>query len=100
MVVTGELRDRYQKSKKKEKITILNEFTKLTGYNRCYASQILNHSKLLGYVHIAEQTIKYIRDHKKRRKKKKYYDHDVSIALKKLWEGADFIGDPASLRWI
>ncbi|HNR65926.1 MAG TPA: transposase, partial [Atribacterota bacterium] len=61
MAVTGELRDRYQKSKKREKITILNEFTKLTGYNRSYASQILNQSKLLGYVHVAGQTIKYIR---------------------------------------
>lgn len=91
MAVTGELRDRYQKSKKREKITILNEFTKLTGYNRSYASQILNQSKLLGYVHVAGKTIKYIRDHKKRRKKKRYYDHDVLIALKKLWEGADFI---------
>lgn len=91
MAVTGELRDRYQKSKKREKITILNEFTKLTGYNRSYASQILNQSKLLGYVHVAGQTIKYIRDHKKRRKKKRYYDHDVLIALNKLWEGADYI---------
>ena len=91
MAVTGELRDRYQKSKKREKITILNEFTKLTGYNRSYASQILNQSKLLGYVHVAGKTIKYIRDHKKRRKKKRYYDHDVLIALKKLWEGADYI---------
>ena len=27
MAVTGELRDRYQEAKKKEKITILNEFT-------------------------------------------------------------------------
>ena len=91
MAVTGELRDRYQKSKKREKTTILNEFTKLTGYNRSYASQILNQSKLLGYVHVAGQTIKYIRDHKKRRKKKRYYDEDVLIALKKLWEGTDFI---------
>jgi hypothetical protein len=30
MAVTGELQDSYQKSKKREKIIILNEFTKLT----------------------------------------------------------------------
>ena len=90
--VTRELHDRYQKSSKKEKIVLLNEFTRLTGYNRCYASQILSKSNILGYVHIAGKKIKYVPDHKKsRRKKKKYYDQEVLLALKELWEKADSI---------
>ena len=40
-----ELRKRYQKARKKEKTVILNEFIKLTGYNRCYACQVLNLKK-------------------------------------------------------
>ena len=90
--VTRELHDRYQKSSKKEKIVLLNEFTRLTGYNRCYASQILSKSNILGYVHIAGKKIKYVPDHKKsRRKKKKYYDQEVLLAIKELWEKADSI---------
>ena len=33
---------RYKKSSKKEKDKILDEFTKITGYNRIYASWLLN----------------------------------------------------------
>ena len=40
--VTRELRDRYQRASKKEKTMMLNEFIQLTGYNRCYACQVLN----------------------------------------------------------
>lgn len=56
--VTRELQNRYRKSSKKEKKIILDEFTLLTGYNRCYASQLLQQSKVLGYAHLAGQTIK------------------------------------------
>ena len=90
MAVTGELRDRYQKSKKREKTAILDEFTKLTGYNRSYLARTLRKKKILGYLSIGNKRIKYVAGDK-RRKKKRYYDHDVLIALKKLWEGADFI---------
>ncbi len=90
--VTRELRDRYQKARKKEKVVILNEFTRLTGYNRCYASQVLGKSKTLGYANIAGQNIKYVVDYKKtRRKKIRYYDQEVLVALKELWEEADSI---------
>ena len=34
--VTKELKDRHQRSFKKEKIIILNEFIRLTRYNRSY----------------------------------------------------------------
>jgi hypothetical protein len=43
--VTKELKDRYQRASKKEKCMMLNEFIRLTGYNRCYACQILKKKK-------------------------------------------------------
>jgi len=90
--ITRELQNRYQKAKKKEKIMILDEFTQLTGYNRCYASQILGKRKILGYVHITGEKFKYVQDdHKSRRKKNRYYDQDVLLALKKIWKEADYI---------
>ena len=92
--VTKELKDRYQRSSKKEKGFILDEFTQLTRYNRCYACQILKikKDKLLGYINIAGQRVKYIADHGKiKRKKKKIYDRDVLVALKKIWGICDYI---------
>ena len=92
--VTRELRDRYQRSSKKEKTIILNGFIQLTGYNRCYACQVLNvkKEKVLGYLNIAGKRIKYIADKRKiKRKKKKIYDQDVLVALKELWKICDYI---------
>jgi hypothetical protein len=83
--VTRELKDRYQRSSKKEKTIILNGFIQLTGYNRCYACQVLNVKKVLGYLNIAGKRIKYIADKRKiKRKKKKIYDQDVLVALKEI----------------
>ncbi len=66
--VTRELQNRYQKARKKEKIMILDEFTQITGSNRCYASQVLGKSKILGYIQIAGEKLKYVQDqHKSRR---------------------------------
>ncbi len=46
--VTAIVATRYQKASKKEKNTILHEFTQLTGYNRCYAAFLLrSHGKKL-----------------------------------------------------
>ncbi len=92
--VTRELRKRYQKARKKEKTVILDEFTQLTGYNRCYACQVLKvkKEKVLGYLNIAGKRIKYIADKRKiKRKKKKIYDQDVLVALKELWKICDYI---------
>jgi hypothetical protein len=70
----------------------LDEFAQITGYNRCYSSQVLGKSKILGYVKIAGEKIKYVTDHKKsRRKKKKYYYQEILLALNQLWEEADSI---------
>lgn len=92
--VTRELRDRYQRASKKEKTIILNGFIQLTGYNRCYACQVLNvkKEKVLGYLNIAGKRIKYIADKRKiKRKKKKIYDQDVLVALKEIWKICDYI---------
>jgi len=40
--VTTEVQDRYKKSTKKKKGTILNEFIATTGYNRTCAARILS----------------------------------------------------------
>jgi len=48
--------------------------------------------KLLGYVKIAGEKIKYVQDHHQSlRKRKQYYDQDVLLALKKIWKEADYI---------
>ena len=88
--VTRELQNRYQKAKKREKTTILDEFTRLTGYNRSYLARTLRKKKVLGYLTVCNKRIKYVAGDK-RRKKKRYYDHDVLIALKRLWREADYI---------
>jgi len=92
--VTRELRDRYQRSSKKEKSIILNGFIQLTGYNRCYACQILNvkKEKVLGYMNIGGKRVRLVRDKRKiKRKKKKIYDQDVLVALKEIWKIFDYI---------
>ena len=92
--VTKELKDRYQRSSKKGKTHILNEFIQLTRYNRCYACQILNikKEKVLGYLNMAGKRIKYVADNRKiKRKKKKIYDEGVLVSLKEIWKIGDYI---------
>lgn len=92
--VTRELKDRYQRSSKKEKSIILNGFIQLTGYNRCYACQILNvkKEKVLGYMNIDGKRVRLVRDKGKiKRKKKKIYDQDVLVTLKEIWKISDYI---------
>jgi len=90
--VTKELRDRYQRASKKEKTMMLNEFIRLTGYNRCYACQILKKKeRLLGYLNIAGKRIKYVADRKTKRKKKRFYDQEIFMVLKKIWLICDYI---------
>jgi hypothetical protein len=89
--VTRELRDRYQRSSKKEKTIILNGFIQLTGYNRSYAARTLRIKEVLGYINIAGKRVRLVRDKRKiKRKKKKIYDQDVFVALKELWKISDY----------
>jgi hypothetical protein len=87
--VTGVLAARYQKASKKEKHSMLDEFTQLTGYNRCYASHLLaSHGKLL----LLNNT-RFVAKISKRtpHRKHKTYDHNVKSALKMIWVIMDCI---------
>jgi hypothetical protein len=50
--VTKELKDRYQRSSKKENTIMLDEFIRLTRYSRSYATRVLRLKEVLGYMHI------------------------------------------------
>ena len=90
-VITKELRDRYQRLSKKEKIIMLNEFIRLTGYNRSYAARALRIKRVLGYLNTAGKRIKYVADRKSKREKKRFYDKEVFMVLKKIWIICDYI---------
>lgn len=81
---------RYQKSSKKEKGKILDEFVESTGYRRCYASLLLNrHGRS---VRVDRKTT-LIGDISKRVRKKRepIYGADVLEAVKKIWANLDFL---------
>jgi hypothetical protein len=81
---------RYQKERKKQKGFILNEFIELTGYNRSYASHILQaHGKK---IRVSNDTVIEgdIRKSTKRKRQRKYGDK-VLKGLKKVWGIMDCI---------
>jgi len=47
--------------------------------------------KVLGYLNIAGKRIKYVADKRKINRKKKIYDQDVLLALRKIWKICDYI---------
>jgi len=84
--ITKELKNRYNRSTKKEKTKILDEFTALTGYNRCYASWVLKtREKVIGNIKAGGRKIKYVLEKKKKKKiaRTRIYDYDVFLKLKK-----------------
>lgn len=87
--VTGVVAARYQKASKKEKCSILDEFTLLTGYNRCYASHLLaSHGKLL-LLNNARFVAKI--SERSPHGRQKIYDTNVKSALKMIWVIMDCI---------
>jgi len=81
---------RYQKARKKEKGVILDEFTKLTGYGRRYASYVLRcHGRKvrINKRYVIQGDIRKTA----RRKNPKVYDSAVEEALKKIWYIMDCI---------
>ncbi len=81
---------RYQKERKKRKGFILNEFIELTGYNRSYASHILQaHGRKIrvGNDMVIEGDIR----NRAKRKRLKKYDDKVLKGLKKIWGIMDCI---------
>lgn len=81
---------RYEKSRKKDKRLILDEFTKLTGYGRRYASYVLRSHGRKVWVNA---TTRIQGDVRKRatRKKPPVYDNEVLEALRKVWAIMDYI---------
>jgi hypothetical protein len=88
--VTVIIAPRYQKAQKKHKGRILDEFTKLTGYARCYGSYVLrNHGKK---VRAREDTILQGDVRKKiMRRRQRTYDSKVKVNLVKIWGIMDCI---------
>lgn len=88
--VTAVVTKRYQKATKKEKGTILGEYTQLTGYNRCYAAFLLrNHGRRM---RINNNTV-LVGDCRKRvkRTRDRTYDEQVVRVLKRVWLIMGFI---------
>lgn len=92
--VTKEIARRYQKANKKHKGLILNEFTALTGYNRSYASYLLNnHGKT---VKISPGiAFKVDVRQKVKRQRKRLYGESIKKALIKIWQ---IMGFPCGKR--
>jgi len=72
--VSKEIAKRYKKARKREKGKILDEFTKLTNYSRCYASYVLRN-----------WAVELTPAITKKRKRKRIYDYRVFTALKGIW---------------
>jgi hypothetical protein len=75
--VTGVVAAHYQKASKKEKRSMLDEFTQLTGYNRCYASHLLSsHGKQLSL-----KNARFVAKISKRTPhgRQKIYDHNEAV---------------------
>lgn len=86
--VTEKVSKRYRRAMKKQKGLILDEFTKVTGYNRAYASYVLKNWGKKMYVRVNGKSITYVlgkRKKKQRRHRKKYYGEKVLKPLKKIW---------------
>lgn len=75
---------RYQKASKKHKGVILEEFTALTGYDRCYAAYLLrSHGKK---IYIGNNLV-IVGDIGKKAKRRiqRFYDQKVCAVLKEIW---------------
>jgi len=80
--ITKEVSERYRRAQKKEKGKILDEFCKLTGYNRKYAGRTLRkHSKLKACKRRPGKKLKV----RSGRGRKPIYTNDVRKALVKIW---------------
>ncbi|MBL7123333.1 MAG: hypothetical protein ISS14_00355 [Actinobacteria bacterium] len=79
--VIAEFKKRYSRLSKKEKVLVLDQFTTLTGYNRSYASGILNlrEGKVVGYAKVYGMRIRYVIGKNKmiKRKRVEYMALDI-----------------------
>lgn len=92
--VTREVAKRYQKSSKKQKGKILDEFTALMGYNRSYASHILSNWDRKVFLRHRDKTVAIIFgkvNRKSKRHRKRNYDKDVLNVLRSIWMISDYL---------
>lgn len=88
--ITRRFAEEYKKTTKKEKTNILNNFIKITEYNRSYARFLLrNHGKI---IRLNSKTI-LIGDINKKIKRNRPGKYDTTIldTLKKIWALCDYI---------
>jgi hypothetical protein len=86
--VTREYTPRYQKASKKEKIALLDEFTRLTGYHRKSAVRLLGAKpvkQVLVYIDGKPVKIKPEKKRPSNRKGKRIYTDEVISALRLVW---------------
>ena len=86
--VSNIMHEEYRKASKKQKRAILDQFVKLTGYNRNYASRKLRLGKK------AAIRLRYNVTHSKSTCKKgrpKLYDPNIMQILHKIWAGMDYV---------
>lgn len=88
--VTAVVAARYRRTGKKDKKTILNEFTQVTGYNRSYAGFLL---RAWGKSVRINNKLVLVGDGRKKikRDRPRVYDDNVLCALKKIWMIMDCI---------
>lgn len=88
--VSAVVAKRYQKATKKEKGTILGEYTELTGYNRCYAAFLLRNQGRR--MRINDNTV-LVGDCRKKvkRTRDRIYDERLVRVLKRVWLIMGFI---------
>ena len=81
---------RYQKSQKKEKGRILDEFVEMTGYQRNYASRLLRNQGRKVWL---KRQVAAVGEVKVRsvRKRRKTYGVEVQRALVRLWKLLDYL---------
>src|SRR5690242_8194215 len=88
--VTKLFAERYRRATKKEKGELLNEYLKMTGYDRCYGAWLLRgHGKrvVLDSQRVAEGDV----SKRLRRDCQPFYDQAVKLALVKVWMILDCI---------
>jgi hypothetical protein len=86
--VTKEYKDRYQKAAKKGKRTLLDEFTRLTGYHRKSAVRLLSARPEKALLVYADRKAVKLKPEKKRpanRKGKRIYTDEVIVCLRLVW---------------
>ncbi len=92
--VTRELATRYQKAAKKQRGQILDEFTEVTGYNRCYARFVLRNcgrkiTKVLGNRRVVFTCAQARASGAKRRRARHYGGKAFLEAVARFWALSD-----------